>query len=161
MAKINIDQKRINEYEGAKDWGGATDLTPKWEGAKDWTPPVYAEGEEPPLQWLLDAALPFLVGGGAGAAYVGRKEIGKQALKVLNKIKGTPAKSAIPRGVPLYDKAGKVIGVDSRTVPYSSVKDYLKKSGPSQARWGGDVSPYKNPFSVKAGLELGLKDNIN
>ena len=88
MAKINIDQKRINEYEGAKDWGGATDLTPKWEGAKDWTPPVYAEGEEPPLQWVLDAALQFHIGTGVGGAYVGRKELGKQALKAVNKLRG-------------------------------------------------------------------------
>ena len=64
---INIDQQRLEEYEGAKDWNAATDLTPKWEGAKDWTAPEYTEGEEPPLQWLLDAGLPFILGGGAGA----------------------------------------------------------------------------------------------
>lgn len=138
---INIDQQRIEEYEGAADWSSGSNLTPT--GAPDWSPPVYAEGEEPPLQWLLDAALPLLVGGGAGAAVVGRKKIAKEALKVLNKIKGTKAQSAIPRGVPLYDKAGNVIGVDSRTVPYSSVKSALKKVGPSQARFTDDI-PYQN-----------------
>ena len=153
---INIDQQRLEEYEGAKYWNAATDLTPKWEGAKDWTAPEYTEGEEPPLQWLLDAGLPFILGGGAGAAYVGRKTLTKKAMKALDKIKGkTPkGKSVIPPGVPLYDKAGRVIGVDNRIIP-GGYKPKTVSVGYTQPRFFNET-PYMNPLygSGMRSLEL-------
>ena len=126
---INIDQQRIEEYEGAADWSSGSNLTPT--GAPDWTPPVYAEGEEPPLQWLLDAALPLLIGGGAGAAVVGRKKIAQEAVKAINKIKKT---KPVNQAVPFYNKVGEIVGKDKRAVVGGinnpSIKAALEKVNP-------------------------------
>ena len=165
---INIDQQRLEEYEGAKDWNAGTDLTPKWEGAKDWTPPVYAEGEEPPLQWLLDAGLPFILGGGAGAAVYGRKKIAKKAMDVLNKLQKTHMKK-LPSSVPLYNKAGQVIGVDKRATSIAgidkTVKKALQRPNPTSSGIGLDI-PYQNPMTMgrpyqnPRGMSIGIEDEI-
>ena len=130
---INIDNEKIQEYESRRrTW--AKPGSDQWKGSK------YAEGEEPPLQWVLDAALPFLIGTGVGGAYVGRKELGKQALKAVNKLRGYSRRSPIVRtesisGTPI------VKGRTGSNLRNPELSPYLKWFGTRPTPAGSYVSP--------------------